>query len=521
MRKLKIKSKEIVYSMKKNTLLIISSLLLFTALCITACKSKDLSKENSKKTDKEEMSKLPKGDRPPMRNSDDMGMPPDFDQNGRPGMPPNSQEDFESDFETGSFAKGGPGRGPGKGGKGGPGGKPGQEGPGEMRNSVFETKCSDPDAKSITYSFTNARGVKVTYHAKYLIDGQNVTYSAEDFEDGKVSVTAANEIAFLVINGGSLTLNNVTIEKTGDADEKSLNQDAYNFYGINNALVAVGKDSKMTLNGVKITTNALHANAVFATDNACINVTNGITINNSKRGSRGFFASYKGSVTSNDGGVYISTKSNNSAALATDRGGGSITVLGKNNILKTQANDSPCIYSTGDIIASGITGIALTAQTVVIEGLNNVKITDSEFTGARKGQGAIMIYQSFSGDSSIGQGKLQIENCVFHNQYADDKEAMFYVTNTHAVVTVKDCTFYAGINDKEYTNENYFVVCEENESQHWGKTGTNGGQMSMTITSSNAKGLLKAAEKDSSISVEGDTKELSKDKASIGKIEII
>lgn len=487
--------------MKKNILLIVSCIMLCTALCLSSCKSKDISKENEKES--EEVAKLPKGERPQGGPGGDMGRPPmDMDENGGPGMPPEGMD----------------GQGPG--GMSGKPGKPGQGGPGGMRNAVYEPECSDTEAKAITYSFTNARGVKVTYHAKYLIDGQNVTYTAEDFEDGKVTVSAANEIAFLVINGGSLTLDGVTIEKTGDGDEKALDGDAYNFYGINNALVAVGKDSAMTLNGVKVTTNALHANAVFATDGASINVTGGITINNSKRGSRGFFASFNGSVTSKDGGVYISTKGNNSAAIATDRGGGNITLLGKNNILKTQANDSPCIYSTGNVIASGITGTAQTAQTIVIEGLNNVKITDSEFTGARKGQGAIMIYQSFSGDSSLGEGNLQMENCVIHNQYADDGEAMFYVTNTHAVVTAKNCTFYAGTEDKEYSSKNYFVICEENENQHWGRSGSNGGQMTMTLSGSKAKGLLKAAERDSSISIQSDGEGLTKDKSSSGDVEV-
>lgn len=478
--------------------------LLASAALLSSCKSKEISRDSEKK----EISKGPDGREPPK---------------GRPG---DKNGPASGDLAMGKF---GPGPGGKSGGKSGgrpgnlPDGKPGEmpEGmPGPKRTSAYEPECSDSSAQSLVYTFENERGLKVTYHAKYIIDGKNVTYSAEDFAGGKVTVSAANEIAFLVINGGTLTLNNVSIEKTGDADEKTLDGDAYNFYGINNALVAVGKNSKMILNGVEVMTNALHANAVFATDGAEITVNDGITISSFKRGSRGFFASYGGSVVCKEGNVNITTRGNNSAALATDRGGGNITLLGKNNLLNTQANDSPCIYSTGNITASGVTGKAETAQTLVIEGLNNVNISDSTFTGARKGQGAIMIYQSFSGDASVGEGKLNIENCIFYNQYADDDEAMFYVTNTNALVNIQNCTFYAGTEEKSYGKNNYFVLCEENSDRHWGRSGMNGGQMTMTISGSNQAGLLKAAEKDSVITVKGETKNLQKDKSSKGKVSI-
>ncbi len=131
-----------------------------------------------------------------------------------------------------------------------------------------------------------------------------------------------------------------------------------------------------------------------------------------------------------------------------------------------------------------------------------------------------MIYQSFSGDSSIGEGNLQMENCIFHNQYADDGEAMFYVTNTHALVSAKNCSFYAGTEDKEYSSKSYFVICEENEKQHWGRSGSNGGQMTMTLSGCKARGLLKAAERDSTISVEADDEGLTKDKSSSGDVEV-
>lgn len=383
-------------------------------------------------------------------------------------------------------------------------------------SSVYSPSCSDENASSVTYSFTNASGVTVTYHALYLVDGEEKSYSADDFTDGKVEVSASNEIAFLVINGGSLTLDGVEITKSGDATTSSISDDAYNFYGLNDAVVAVGSGTSAVLNGCAINSSAIHGNAVFATDGAEITVTGGITISNTqKRGGRGFFASYDGSVSSTDGSVVISTSGNNSAALATDRGGGTITVTGEGNVLSTQANDSPCIYSTGTITVSGVTGTAAFAQAIVVEGKNQVSATSSSFTGARSGQGCVMLYQSMSGDASDSDASsiyttAALTDCVFYNQFASSGEAMFYVTNTEAKVTESGCTFYAGTGETEYSSGYVLVLCEENESNSWGTSGSNGGNMSLSANGETLSGTLTASESDSLIAVTCGTSNLVK-----------
>lgn len=382
--------------------------------------------------------------------------------------------------------------------------------------SVYSPSCSDSNASSVTYSFTNASGVTVTYHALYIIDGEEKSYSADDFTDGKVEASYSNEIAFLVINGGSLTLDGVEITKSGDATTSSISDDAYNFYGLNDAIVAVGSGSSAVLNGCTINSSAIHGNAVFATDDAEIEVTGGITITNTQeRGGRGFFASYGGSVLSTDGGVVISTSGNNSAALATDRGGGTITVTGEGNILSTQANDSPCIYSTGTVTVSGVTGTAALGQAIVVEGKNKVSASDCVFTGARSGQGCVMLYQSMSGDASDSDASSSyttavLTDCVFYNQFASSGEAMFYVTNTEANVTESGCTFYAGTGETEYSSSYVLVLCEENDSNSWGTSGSNGGNMTLSASGETLSGTLTASESDSSIDVTCGTSNLVK-----------
>lgn len=380
-------------------------------------------------------------------------------------------------------------------------------------SSTYAPTCDDSSASSVTYSFTNASGITVTYHAKYLIDGETKSYSASDFTDGKVEVSYSNEIAFLVINDGSLTLNGVSITKTGDATTSSISDDAYNFYGLNDVVVAVGSKSSATLNACTISSSALHGNAVFATDGASISVTGGITITNTSRGSRGFFASYSGSVSSTDGNVNISTQSNNSAALATDRGGGTITVTGSGNVLSTQANDSPCVYSTGTITVSGVTGTSGAAQAIVVEGKNKVIASDSTFTGARSGQGCVMLYQSMSGDASDSDASstyssAELTNCTFYNRLASSSEALFYVTNTTAQVTETGCTFYAGTSETAYSSSNILILCEANSN--WGTSGSNGGDITFTAAGETLTGIVTASASDSSVTVTCGTSSLTK-----------
>ncbi len=374
-------------------------------------------------------------------------------------------------------------------------------------SSTYSPSCSDSSAQSVTYSFTNASGVTVTYHALYLIDGEEKSYSASDFTYGKVEASYSNEIAFLVINGGSLTLDGVEIVKSGDATTSSISDDAYNFYGLNDAVVAVGSGTSAILNGCTINSSAIHGNAVFATDDAEITVTGGIIIkNNQERGGRGFFASYGGSVSSTDGDVVISTSGNNSAALATDRGGGAIIVTGEGNVLSTQSNDSPCIYSTGTITVSGVTGTAAAAQAIVVEGKNQVSASGCVFTGARSGQGCVMLYQSMSGDASDSDASssyttADLTDCVFYNQFASSGEAMFYVTNTEAEVTESGCVFYAGTSATDYSSSYVLILCEENESNSWGTSGLNGGNITLSASGETLSGTLTASESDSSIAV--------------------
>ena len=374
-------------------------------------------------------------------------------------------------------------------------------------------------ATSVSYTYKKASNVTNTYYAKYIADGTTLSLTGET-----ITVTDSNVIPVLVLNGGSATLTNCTIVKSGDGSGQS-NEDAYNFYGINNAVVVLGSDSKATLSACTVTTSAKYANAVFASDGGTIEITNGITITTTGDSSRGLFASYSGTVKASDGGVNITTSGSHCAPLATDRGSGEIIVgsstASTESNVTSEKNDSPCVYSTGTITAYKLTGKCTSGQAVVVEGLNNVKLSNCTFTGARSGQGCIMLYQSGSGDSSSGNSSLTISDCTFNNTLASSSEPMFYVTNTTAVVTISNCTFnsYASSVASAYTASNAFILCEENSDNSWGTSGSNGGVMQMTAEEETLTGTVCAAESDSKITVTCGTSNLSK-KSGSGTITV-
>ena len=93
----------------------------------------------------------------------------------------------------------------------------------------------------------------VTYTAEY-------TYSSTNcLATNKVSSDDADENVILVEDGATLTLNTVTVSKTGDAS----NTENAEFYGLNAAVLVTNSSTGVIYNST-IITNGKGANAVFS-----------------------------------------------------------------------------------------------------------------------------------------------------------------------------------------------------------------------------------------------------------------
>ncbi len=283
--------------------------------------------------------------------------------------------------------------------------------------------------------------------------------------------------------------------------------DGFNFYGTNSAVVAVGKGSTIEMIGCQVRTDAEYANAVFACDDAQVTITEGITINTTKGSSRGLFATTAGVIKA-EGPVLIDTKGAHCAALATDRGGGTVTVGSEGtrdkSVLNTGGEGSPCIYSTGDIYAYNCTGNALVSQTMVIEGKNSITIGHCSLQGKSPRHGGVMLYQSTSGDASEGTSVLNMKDCTIRDNQGT---AMFLITNTHSIVNMEGCTFLDK-DGKAITQSYPLVTCRNcnGDGRSWGREGSNGGQVELNLTNQELTGTLLANETESAITITADKK---------------
>lgn len=303
----------------------------------------------------------------------------------------------------------------------------------------------------------------------YLVNGVKAT-----IDGGTWTSTKANQNVFLVVNGGSLTIKNATIVKSGD----SSNQDACNFYGLNSAVLVVGKGSTATMTGCTVKTTAEGANAVFAASSGKVTI-DGISVSTTKGSSRGLDGTYSGQITATD--VDITTKGQHCACLATDRGSAVIKVTGDSR-LSAAGNGSPLVYSTGDISVTGATGTATGAGTMVIEGKNQIAITDCKFTSTSST--GMMIYQSFSGDAADSDATASKSTMTIKNSTitANGSEPMIYVTNTNCQVNVSSSSL---------SHKSSAALLSLAKGQ-WGTSGSNGGHAAVTFSGCALTGAMSA-----------------------------
>lgn len=202
--------------------------------------------------------------------------------------------------------------------------------------------------------------------------------------------------------GGTLTMNGCTITKSGDGSQG----DNSSFYGNNSSIYAGAASSsnyqsttaasgaKIVIKNVTVNGTAQGANAVIATNGASVEI-DGITIVNTNSVSRGLHATYGGIITASN--VDITTNEATSSTIATDRGGGTVTVNG--GTATANGSKSAVIYSTGTMAATDLVGTSAKGEIAVIEGDNSITMTNCTMTSGSSERGLLMM-QSGSGDAS-------------------------------------------------------------------------------------------------------------------------
>ena len=360
---------------------------------------------------------MPEGETP--SEMPEGGTPPEPPEGGMPGgkTPPDKPD-----------GEGGPG-GPGNGetppdkpdGEGGPGGN-GQGGPGG--NGPGGNGQQGPGGSSASIDYSAA--TEITSAAEQ--SGQTYKSSTSD------------ESALLISTSDAVTIENATVTKTGDSD----GGDSCNFYGLN-AAVLVKDGAAAEIIGGTVNSDANGANGIFCYGgNGGRNGAGGdgtsVTIRGTKIVTTG---DGSGGIMTTGGGITyaydldITTSGRSSAAIRTDRGGGTVTVDG--GTYTTNGLGSPAIYSTAEISVSNATLISNLSEGVCIEGLNSITLNNCDLTAnnTKRNSNAcfldsIMIYQSMSGDAASGTSHFTMTG----GSLTSKSGHVFHVTNTNAVITL-------------------------------------------------------------------------------------
>ena len=268
--------------------------------------------------------------------------------------------------------------------------------------------------------------------------------SAETQEGQTYASTTADESALLISTADDVTVTNPTVTKTGDSD----GGDNCNFYGLN-AAVLVKDGSTTTITGGTITSDASGANGVFcyggnggqngASGDGTTLIIRDTVIRTTGSGSGGIMTTGGGITYAYD--LDVETSGQSSAAIRTDRGGGTVYVDGGS--YTSNGLGSPAIYSTAEIHVANATLVSNLSEGVCIEGVNSIELTDCDLTanntkcnGNATFYDSIMIYQSMSGDADSGTSSFTMTG----GSLTSKNGHVFHVTNTNAIITLENVT---------------------------------------------------------------------------------
>ncbi len=323
-------------------------------------------------------------------------------------------------------------------------------------------------------------------------NNNSITYSAykeitEDstIEDEEYSSEKEDENALLINGDIDVSAENIEVTKTGDSD----GGDNTSFYGTNSAILAKS-GANLTIKDITVNTDATGANGVFcyggsattnnsSNDGTEINISDS-TITTTKDNSGGIMTTGGGTMKASN--LTINTEGTSSAAIRTDRGGGDVIV--NRGTYTTKGQGSPTIYSTANVTVNDSDLISKASEGIVVEGKNSVTINNCNLTDSNtklNGQSTtyknIFLYQSMSGDADEGNSEFTANN----SKVITNKGDSFYVTNTKSTINLKNNTIINNDN-----TGNFLRV----QKDSWGKTGSNGGDVSLILENQEAIGNI-------------------------------
>lgn len=294
------------------------------------------------------------------------------------------------------------------------------------------------------------------------------TITGDTTEDSKTyDSTGTDENAILVSNGATAILNSPTITRTSAS---STGGDNASFYGVGAAVLTT--DGTTIINGGTVTTDAAGGAGIFSYDKG-VTYVSGTTVNTTQDTSGGIHVAGGGTLYAWN--MDATTNGESAAAIRSDRGGGTMVVDG--GTYTSNGVGSPAVYCTADISINNSTLIANGSEGVCIEGLNTLRLFNSDLTSNMSDDDqndstwSVILYQSMSGDSEVGNSVFDMVGGTL----TSENGGLFYTTNTECDILLDDVTIKAA-DDSEY-----FLRVSGNDNQRgWGTSGANGSQCNFT-----------------------------------------
>jgi len=281
-----------------------------------------------------------------------------------------------------------------------------------------------------------------------------------------VDSTGTDENAILV-TGGTVTVEDATVSRTS---AESTGGDSSSFYGVGAALLVTSGTLKVT--GSTITTNAGGGAGVFAYGDGTAYVAD-TSITTQMGTSGGIHVAGGGTLYASN--LTVETSGASAAAIRSDRGGGTMVVDG--GTYTANGTGSPALYCTADITVNDATLVATGSEALCLEGLNTVRLFNTNLSGNMPDNEqndttwTVILYQSMSGDSEIGEGRFEMDGGTLTSQNG----GLFYTTNTESEFVVSNVTITPA------DNSDYFLRCTGNSNARgWGTAGANGADCTFT-----------------------------------------
>ena len=324
-----------------------------------------------------------------------------------------------------------------------------------------------------------AGGLVTKYRGAYIVNGREETVNAGEYES-----STDGEVTFLVVNGGKLTINErVTVRKKAGAEDGAGEEEygEYEEYGKNAAIVVIGDESSVVVNGAAVESEAAYGMGVVAIGGGKVELTNA-TVKTSGVAATGVAAMRGGEMTL-AGATVETTGERAVAVLAND---GDSVIKARNVKMSTTGAHATLIVSrlgTAEFVSSA--GEASLGRLALIEGSGIVRMRNSDFRAGGVGpngaadNAAVLIYQEnvvremeiVAKFTAIDSGLTVVRTDAY------EEVPIFLVANAVAEMYLRGVTanFYGG---------ERFLVAEGNPL--WGSAGTNGGIVTVKESRLNA-----------------------------------